>query len=451
MTSLRPYQQDTIDLLLSSQHKRSLVVMATGLGKTLIGLTLIKHYQSNILYLAHTEELLLQPSRRLTLPHGILKASYPTTSHTIQFASIQTLARRTLHYTPSLIIVDEAHRVLSSQYQEVLSRYPHARLVGLTATPYRLSGEALPFDEIIETCTPTLAFAQNYLHEPTIYAPHLPDLTKARIEAGDYVGTAGLVGDIGSSYKKHALNLPTIVFASSVAHSKALQATFASQGHLAYHLDGSLDSYARAKARDVLAQGGIVTNCDLLTEGFDYAPLQCVILARPTLSMGLHFQQIGRVMRTAPGKTQALILDHAGNTLRHGFPHDHHSFSLTGLTATPTTTTPRGISISRCEACSYIYRPAPACPSCGHTPAPPPTLSSQVESILLTRSTDKRLASPGEKAKEYERLLIMARFHGYKDGWADFRFKSKYGHFPAPVSKSKVRKQLAKSLVMWEK
>jgi DNA repair protein RadD len=446
MTTLRPYQQDTINKLLSSQHQRSLVVMATGLGKTLIGLTLIRHYASHILYLAHTEELLLQPSRRLTIPHGILKANYPTTSHTIQFASIQTLARRTLHYTPALIIVDEAHRILSSQYQEVLSRYPRARVIGLTATPYRLSGEALPFDEIVETLTPIDAFTHNYLHEPTIYAPHLPDLTKARIEAGDYINTASLVGDPTTSYAKHALGLPTIVFASSVAHSKALQATLTSQGHLAYHLDGSLDSYARAKARDVLAQGGIVTNCDLLTEGFDYAPLQCVILARPTLSMGLHFQQIGRVMRTSPGKTQALILDHAGNTLRHGFPHDHHSFTLTGLAPSAPKPTARGIAISRCEACAFVYRPAPTCPSCGHAPAPPAsTLSSQADSSLLARTKKERLPSPGEKAVEYERLLTIARFNGWKDGWADYRFKSKYGHFPAPVSKSRVRKLLAKS------
>ena len=133
---------------------------------------------------------------------------------------------------------------------------------------------------------------------------------------------AELVGDIVQHWQEWAPGQKTIVFAASIAHSKHIVEQFQSAGIPAAHLDGTMSTQEREGILSAWRRGDIqvTSNCQILTEGFDFPELSCCVLARPTKSVALYLQMVGRVLRTAPGKSGALILDHAGNILEHGPP-----------------------------------------------------------------------------------------------------------------------------------
>lgn len=241
---LRPYQQEILDKqrVLAQTCKRILIVLATGGGKTEIALANIrsavaKGYQ--ILYLAHRNELIAQPAARCGIPYGIIKAGHPCTEAPLQFASMQTLSRRELAVGGKLLIyVDEAHRIAGPEYCSLLARWPHAWLVGQTATPYRLDGRGLGkfFDAIVEGPTPGQLIDAGYLVEPTPYLVAMPDLRGVAKRGGDFVREdladrmGVLYGDIVPTWLTLAKGLPTICFAGSIAHSKQIAESFVAAG-----------------------------------------------------------------------------------------------------------------------------------------------------------------------------------------------------------------------------
>ena len=178
----------------------------------------------------------------------------------------------------------------------------------------------------------------------------------------------------------------------------------------------------------------MLVNCEVATLGSDYPAVSCLILARPTQSLVLHLQILGRGLRTHPGKQDCLILDHAGNTQRLGFADQEHEWSLEqGVTAAPRKTTKSGekvIDQMECGECKAVFSPAPTCPSCGHGFK---TMGSGVQWIdgrLVELSNVARLPSLEDRKQFYRECLGWCRDHGKPAGIAFHRYKDRFGVKP---------------------
>ena len=213
-------------------------------------------------------------------------------------------------------------------------------MLGLTATPCRQDGKGLGeiFQALIQCPQVAELVKQGYLVRSHIYAPSSPDLTGVQVARGDYVeaqlaermNTARLVGDIVEHWLRLAERRPTVCFATGVKHSLHIRDQFRRAGVCRraprrQHATDERDEILRARAP---AMSSWSRNCMVLTEGWDCPDIGCLILARPTKSLGLFRQMVGRVLRPAPGKTDALILDHAGAIFVHGLPDDDIAWSL---------------------------------------------------------------------------------------------------------------------------
>jgi DNA repair protein RadD len=328
-----------------ADRRRGIVISPTGSGKTVIAGAVIAaavDRGERALILSHRREITIQTSRKLwaagVQDHGILQAGFsPLPSAPVQVASIQTLHARAIRSrsielpAADLIVLDECHHAPAATYRRLLEKYPNVPIIGLTATPTRADGRGLGgiFDVLLESPQVAELITGKYLVGTRVYAPTRPDLTGVRVEHGDYVerqldermNTAKLVGDIVEHWHRLADRRRTVGFATSVAHSVHLRDEFRRSGVLAEHIDGSTPLDERAAILAKLAAGTIevVTNCMVLTEGWDQPEVSCIILARPTKHMGLYRQMVGRVLRTAPNKDYALVLDHAGAVFQHGF------------------------------------------------------------------------------------------------------------------------------------
>jgi superfamily II DNA or RNA helicase len=249
----------------------------------------------------------------------------------VQIASVQTLSSRCLRGSMDLpysdiVVIDEAHHVRARTYKEIVARYPDARIIGLTATPSRRDGRGLgsSFEEMIEGPQVSDLIDQKYLVGTKVYAPSTPDLKGVRVEKGDYVESQlskrvdlpELVGDIVTHWLRLSGRQRTIIFATSVGHSRHIEEELKRAGVKVAHIDGSTPKEERDDVLAKLASSDleVVTNCMVLTEGFDLPDIGCIVLARPTKSMGLFRQMVGRGLRPAEGKDHCLVLDHSGAT-----------------------------------------------------------------------------------------------------------------------------------------
>ena len=356
MTDLRPYQIDAIaaiDAVIAAGKRRPLLVAPTGAGKTVIFAAIIKRAAAKgqrVIVLAHRREIIAQTSLKLSahgVEHGIIRAGLVMDlEQNVQVCSIQTLWARAMRTNriplprADLLIIDEAHHVPARTYRKIIEAYPNAILLGTTATPCRGDGRGLGnfFDCIVETPQVAELLAQKYLVKTRVYAPRDIDLKGVRVQAGDYVETQlaqrmdrdDLVGDIVSHWHKYGERRKTVVFAINVAHSAHIRDEFIKSGVKAEHVDGTTPKEERDAALARLASGEteVISNCMVLTEGWDLPEVSCCILARPTKKIGLYRQMVGRVLRPAPGKVNAIVLDHSGAVFQHGFVEDRVAWTL---------------------------------------------------------------------------------------------------------------------------
>jgi DNA repair protein RadD len=344
----RPYQRAVIERinteLLNGSCSAALLVAPTGSGKTVIASDIIRSNPNrHILFFVHRREIVFQAQKHLAdlgIEAGVILAGVSQRKMLgIQIASVQTLFSRCIRGDQDLppadiVLVDEAHHVRAKTYQAILKRYPDAKVIGLTATPCRRDGRGLgsTFKRMIETPQIEELIKLGFLVPTRIFAPSRPNLKGVKVCKGDYVerelerrvNTDKLVGDIVTHWLKHADRRKTLLYAVSVAHSVHLRDEFAKAGVRVEHIDGSTPKDERDAILERLASGEteLVTNCMVLTEGYDLPDLSCIVLARPTRSMGLFRQMIGRGLRPAPGKDHCLVLDHAGAVWAHGFVED---------------------------------------------------------------------------------------------------------------------------------
>jgi len=468
---LRDYQVKAIDdarsaaaRLATTPYRKNIVLVApTGAGKTVIAAQLARSAVAKgrrVLFLAHRRELVKQCENKLLqfgVDNGvIMSGEFLQMEYEVQVASIDTLRARAMSNNrmpmppADLVIIDEAHRSLAPTYMKLIEHYADAVVIGLTATPIRGDGKGLGhvYEEMVQCPTVGELTELGHLVPARYFAPTIPDLTGIKVVRGDYdakqleeaMNQRQPVGDIIENWGRIAPDRPTIVFASGVKHSIHLRDEFEKVGVRAVHVDGEMTRVERDAAIGGLLDGTyqVVTNCMVLTEGFDMPELSCCVLARPTKNLGLYLQMAGRVLRPSEGKEDTVIIDHSGNVYAHGFVADDHGWSLdVGAPMRSAEERRREFKESKpitCVKCSNVYTGQRACPSCGHVPQ---VYGKSVETkhAVLTevegrKTAKKKVYEAGEKQLWYSMLLSHAQKKGKSKGWLAHTYKAKFGVWP---------------------
>ena len=466
MSTLRPYQSDVITEIndaVAAGKRRIILTAPTGSGKTVIAADIIDtgtRAGKRILVLAHRREIIQQTAAKLAqhkIYPGIVMAEVKSRPRElVQLASIQTLWIRAKQKKISLppadwIIVDECHHAPAMTYTAVINSYPEAVLLGLTATPCRGDGRGLGgiFETMVECPQVPELIELGYLVKTRTYAPINPDLRGVQTKLGDYVETqlaermdrAKLVGDIVTHWHKYGERRRTVCFAVGVAHSVHIRNEFLKSGVRCEHIDGGTPKPERDAALARLASGEIevVTNCMVLTEGWDMPEVGCCILARPTKKMGLYRQMIGRVLRPADGKPDAIVLDHSGAVFRHGFVEDPVEWTLdpddlAGRNKTQEKREREGSRLLECTACGTMRTAGEPCGHCGFLPQRPPRPvpfgDGELGLVDRARRASGTAYSPKDREQWHAMLIWIANERGYKPGWVAHKYNEKFGQFP---------------------
>jgi DNA repair protein RadD len=471
---LRPFQEDLIDRARQSIRKGSknlLIVAPTGAGKTVLSASILGSGASRgnrSWFINHRRELIRQSCRtfeRSGIGHGVIASGFPANDNElVQVCGIQTLTNRLDDVRPpKTILWDEAHHVAAGGWASVFSLYPDVVHIGVTATPCRLDGMGLGewFGEMIEGPTVRWLIDEGYLCNYRLFAPPSIDTSDLRRRGNDFRGSdidalvakSSIHGDVVEQYFKKAAGKRAVVFAPSVHHSQAVADRFNAAGIPAIHLDGTTDAGVRDLAIQAFERGDIkvLTNVDLFGEGFDVPAIEVVILMRPTMSVGLYLQQIGRALRpiyadgfdlntrqgrldaiAASAKPFAIVLDHVGNWEKHGLPDDEREWSLDSKVKqgkVKDADEEPEVKIRQCPSCYEVHKPSPACPFCGHHYQAVRKLE-QVEGDLV--EVDKEAARRQARreqaaAKTLEDLIQLAERKNYKNPrkWASIIMDSR--------------------------
>jgi DNA repair protein RadD len=436
--TLRPYQQQAISDLRMAYRNGSaapLLVAPTGMGKTVVFAAITQAAAARgrqVLILVHRRELIHQASAKLAaigVDHGVIAAGITPANASVQVASVQTLIRRLdCAAAPDLIIIDEAHHaVAGNTWGRIIDHWPNSLLLGVTATPVRQDGRGLGsmFDQLVLGPSTAELITTGYLTPARIYAPPpVADLTGIHRRAGDYaideaaerMDRPTVTGDAISHYQRIGAGQPAIAFCCNVKHAEHVCHAFKVAGIRAATLLGNTTDRDALVARFAAGFIDVLVTVDVVSEGFDCPGAAVAILLRPTQSEGLYLQQIGRVLRPAPGKQAAVVLDHVGNVHRHGFPDDHRNWTLAdrerraGSAGTPAP------SVRTCPECFAAFKPAPVCPCCGHDCAPKIREIQQVDGELQEIFKDVH----GQRLERGSRVRLAA-------------YPGKYFFFGGPV------------------
>jgi superfamily II DNA or RNA helicase len=456
---LRPYQHAAIAGVreaFRAGKRRVLLVAPTGAGKTVMFSYLsgsLLRNGHNVLLMAHRDELLDQISRTLQqfdVPHGFIAARRQLMlRHKVQVAGVHTLKNRcaTLRWKPDWIICDEAHHATAGSWATIIKAYPGAKIIGVTATPCRLDGRGLGnvFDEMVIGPQVADLIRDGYLSRIKYFCPATVDTSGLKKRMGDFraneindaVNIPRVTGEAVEYYRKLCDGQPAVAFCASIKHSEHVAETFRAAGYCWQSLDSRMTPEARRDAVIGLGNGSLhgISSCDIISEGFDLPIVSAAILLRPTASLSLFLQQVGRVLRIAPGKTHATIIDHVGNVgsmragewvERHGFAEDVREWSLEGRVKRA-----KGASVSLCENCFAIMPiGARECSECGWQRPEKQARFDESTSDVELKQVDVERAKAAlnrsiKSARSLEDLQKIARKQGYAQGWAWHRWNAR--------------------------
>lgn len=380
---LREYQQqDLIKIRDAFQGgaRRVLYQLPTGGGKSfMLAWMLAQRPDQAAWFAVHTKILIDQVHEmfeQFGIPHGIIAGGVkPDPTKAKQIVSVQAVASRVLT-APAFVVFDECHHIVSKSNRNVIQGA--TRVLGVTATPLRLDGKGLGevFDTLIEGPTMGELAALGFLSRYKLYGTDNEiDVTGVKTQAGDFAvkplaeasDKAHLTGDAIEHYQKLSPGRRAVAYCVTVEHATNVSQAFNAAGITAAVLSGDTNNVERRRIVTAFERGGIqvIVNCSVVSEGFDLPAIESVIMLRPTKSIGLYLQMCGRGLRPAPGKEYALILDHAGNTARCGFPDEEREWSLG--TKKKRQRESDAVKSKHCPVCQLVLRIAAAtCHGCGH-------------------------------------------------------------------------------------
>ncbi len=336
---LRPYQIKAIDSICDgfNKDKKQLCVLPTGSGKTVIFSNIIKKLKCKTLIIAHTKELIEQISKTLSIEcdgitHQIYKSRGKYESEVI-ICSIQSAIRKgslknLKNQEFDLLVIDECHRSCSKSYRKIIDYlgFNNKKLLGVTATPFRTDSQSVY--EIFGFPTFSMSII-NMIEEGFIV-----DFSGYRIKTNISIhGIRKSKGDFISSkldsiinvknrnqiiineYAKLASGEKTIAFCVSIKHAQDLKKEFLLRGISCENIDGKMSFFKRKNILERFKNGDIkvITNCNLLTEGFDEPSVSCLLMCRPTISKSLYIQMIGRGSRLYPDKNLCKVIEFTDN------------------------------------------------------------------------------------------------------------------------------------------
>lgn len=430
-------------------QKNILHVAPTGYGKTVVMSYILQSALkkgSTAAIVLPRKELIRQTALTLDefgIPYSYIASGKPHNPYAKVFlCSLGTFYRRFLNAPDSIniVMVDETH-FATSQLSSVINYYKsqNVTILGLTATPWRSDGQGLGvfYDTMVEAPQVSELIEMGYLSDYKIFAPKVGDLQNIRITAGDfnkkdlqdvYGQNRVIIGDAIRHWRKCARDLLTIAYCVSVKHAEDVAATFRASGIPAASIDGTMKDDERKYLINSFANGDlkVLTNCDLLTFGFDLASqvgrdvvVEAMVDLRPTQSLSLQMQKWGRALRKKPNP--AIILDHAGNADRHGLPCEIREWTLDSRKRKGRQS---GGKISQCEECFFVYDPKESdhCPECGAVPEKRAASGGEgVEEVdgelVEIDAKEKRRIRLAEQAKcrTLDELIELGKSRGYKN------------------------------------
>ena len=479
---LRPYQSVMVDGFKSAyvaRHRRVLGQLATGGGKgRLLGhmARAVAAKGKHILIIAHRAELVQQICDNLDaedVPHGRVQPGWPMLNYPVLVGMVQTVWRRLDKLpAPDLLMIDEAHHAPAGQYVALITAWPRARVLGVTATPARSDGVGLGehFDVMVQGPSMRELIAAGHLADYDYYLPS-PDFDTAGIgmEGSDYkpgdalraMSKAKVVGDAVQHYQRHLAGRPAIAFCMGVKHTHNVAAEFAASGIRAAGVDGTMPMDERKRRLAALASGDlqVLTAADVISEGVDIPQVAGAILLRPTCSVGLYLQQVGRSLRPKPDGSRAIILDHVGNARKHGMPADPRKWSLDRLEKADAPdlrtcercmrvflrTSARDVAEAECEVAAN-QDPDDPCPIMlpaggGGRAAVSGAIAGDLEVVAdpwawaggidPVRASGREYYSLLERASSENQLRMIARARGYRIGWIQHVLRSRAGQAAA--------------------
>ena len=355
--SLRPYQHENKERVYEAWKTCQSVMlqMPTGTGKTRLFVSIIKdifHYSRDtkhaykVLILVHRKELVDQIDEELGcrygLAHGIIQSGdRERKKYPIQIASVQTLSRRLERWTDKefdFVIIDEAHHTTAQSYQEIIKAFPDAKLLGVTATPCRLSGEGFTgtFEKLILSAPISKFIEDGYLSDYQYYSVPRYSFIQKEIDGikkysnGDYAeqemervcNNDRIRAQVLDTYLRYANGKRGIVYTINKRHNQKLCEEFNSHGINSVAIDSDTPKEIRQQYIEDFKNGRlqIIFNVNLFTEGFDCPDIEFVQLARPTKSLTLYLQQVGRGLRISEDKEKTIFLDNVGLYNKFGLP-----------------------------------------------------------------------------------------------------------------------------------
>lgn len=356
--TLRPYQVTGKKEIYRAWDtcRTVLFQMPTGTGKTRLFSSIIKDIRRlwqedkvirRVLVLAHRKELIDQIDETLSfkygISHGIIKSGVEETwNRTVQVASVQTIVRRLDKWSSkefAYIIIDEAHHAVSSTYMKICKQFPDAKILGVTATPCRLTGDALRrlFGVLVISQPVSKFIEQGYLSPYSYYSikPNsriqlqLDNISHFNID-GDYAeadmmrvfDTTKVRANIIDAYLKYAKDKKGIVYTINQEHNKHICEAYEKIGVKIKAIDSKTPAEERKNTVAQFKSGkiDIICNVNIFSEGFDCPDIEFIQLARPTCSLAMYLQQVGRGLRPHPKGIPATILDNVGSFNKFGLP-----------------------------------------------------------------------------------------------------------------------------------
>lgn len=454
---LRDYQKKDVGSIREAftEHNDVLYVLPTGGGKTIVFCYITENAikkNNSVCILVHRQELVYQASmalKNLQIEHSIIaplhfeRHSYINDNANVAIASVQTLVRRLeLLKKYNLLIIDECHHQAAGSWVKIKNAF-NGKTLGVTATPKRLDGKGLKnfFSVMIKGKSTKWLIENNYLSPIKIFAPTtLPNLTNVRKKYGEFILSEAqkeidkptITGDAIAQYKKHCDRKPAIAYCCSVDHAEHTAESFRHAGYRAICLEGNTKKDVRHNAIADLASGNldVITNCEIITEGVDVPVVTAAIMLRPTKSLSLYLQMVGRVLRKADNKDHAYILDHVGNVFTHGLPTLEHNWQLE---YTKEKKKDISLSVSHCKVCFAIYMKSDKCPYCGHIQEKklaelPQIVKGELVEIKPEWAEghdikNEPLRNILWRAKTYDQLVEIQKARGYKPGWVFHRMQ----------------------------